>query len=130
MTTNVLFICPHSAGKSLAAATYFRASTARRNMAVSIAVAGPEPDEVNMPNVADALAKQGFAVDWHPRRIAAADTSQADLLISIGCDHDSIPTDKAIIEWDVPLISRDLFGSLQAIHERCEALAAQLHDRP
>lgn len=126
MTTTVLFMCPHSAGKSLAAATYFRAASARRGLDVSIAVAGPEPDEVNMPNVVGALEEQGFTIGWQPRLITEHDVADADLLISIGCDHSTIPIDVAITEWDAPLISKDLLGSLQAIHGYAEQLAHDL----
>ncbi len=126
MTTNVLFMCPHSAGKSLAAATYFRAAAARRGVDVSIAVAGPDPDEVNMPHVAAALIDQGFTIGWQPKLISVEDTSAADLLISIGCGHETIPGNAEITEWDVPLISQDLQGSLQAIHGHAESLAREL----
>lgn len=126
MSTHVLFMCPHSAGKSLAAATYFRAAAARSGLDVTIAVAGPDPDDVNMPTVAGALQDQGYTIDWNPKLVDPADTSTADIIISIGCDADTIPTDKQVVEWDVPLISQNLLGSLQAIHDRSEELACQL----
>ncbi len=122
----VLFMCPHSAGKSLAAATYFRAAAHRIGLHVDIAVAGPDPDETNMTNVVGALTDQGYRIDWQPRLVTERDTAEAAHLISIGCDHDTIPTSAEITEWDVPLISQDLAGSLQAIHDRCEGLAREL----
>lgn len=123
---NVLFLCPHSAGKSLAAATYFRAAAARAELEVNIAVAGPEPDETNMTNVVEALTAQGYRIDWHPRLVSEQDTADATHLISIGCDHGALPTESEIIEWDVPMISQDLYGSLRAIHARCETLVEEL----
>lgn len=126
MTTNVLFMCPHSAGKSLAAATYFRAAAARTGLDVSIAIAGPDPDEVNMPNVAAELEAEGYTIGWNPKLVANADTEKADILISIGCDHDAIPTDAEIVEWDAPMISENLLASLQVIHQHAEGLAAEL----
>lgn len=126
MTTTVLFMCPHSAGKSLAAATYFRAAAARTGLDVRITVAGPDPDEVNMPTVAGALSDQGFTIGWEPELVTVEHTSHADLLISIGCDHETIPTSGELVEWDVPLISQDLMGSLQSIHEHAEALARSM----
>ncbi len=126
VSTKVLFMCPHSAGKSLAAATYFRAASSRLGLDVSIAVAGPEPDEVNMPPVVEALESQGFTIGWTPRLVDESDTSDAEILISIGCDHETIPGDREVAEWEVPLISQDLAGSLQAIHDNAEALAARL----
>ncbi|MGI8658830.1 MAG: hypothetical protein ACR2K4_08735 [Candidatus Limnocylindria bacterium] len=35
MTTTVLFLCPHAAGKSLLAATYFRAAAVRSGLDVA-----------------------------------------------------------------------------------------------
>ncbi len=128
MTTNVLFMCPHSAGKSLAAATYFRSAAHRAGLDVDIAVAGPDPDDENMPTVVEALTAEGYQISWRPRLVSEQDTTGADRMISIGCDHDAIPTDGDIIEWDVPLPSQDLSGSLRAIHDRCEALALEMAD--
>mgnify|MGYP000435940940 CR=1 FL=1 len=126
MTVKILFTCPHAAGKSLAAATYFRSAAFRAELDVEISVAGPEPDEHNMPTVADALATEGFQISWHPRLITEDDTANADHVISIGCDHDDIPANVEIIEWDAPLISQNLMGSLRAIHDHCEAFAGRL----
>ncbi len=126
MSIKVLFMCPHSAGKSLAAATYFRSAAWRAGLDVEIAVAGPEPDEVNMPHVVEALAAQGYTIDWSPRLITDRDTTDADHLVSIGCDHETIPSGKQITEWDVPLISADPTGSLRAIHDHCEQFATDL----
>ena len=129
MTTKVLFMCPHSAGKSLAAATYFRAAAARLDLDVSIDVAGPEPDAVNMAPVEAELQREGFTIGWNPKLVTAADVDNADVLISIGCDPAALPTTPATVElaeWDTPFISEDLFGSLQAIHQHAEALAHQL----
>jgi hypothetical protein len=72
------------------------------------------------------LSAQGYSIDWHPKLVDVDDTTNADLLVSIGCEHDSIPTDKSIIEWDVPLLSEDFMGSMQAIHDHAEGLADQL----
>lgn len=124
--TRVLFLCPHAAGKSLFAATYFRAAAARTGMNVEIDVAGPEPDAENMPNVTAALEAQGYAISWNPRTVTRDDTLAAELTVSIGCDHSSIPADQAIIEWDVPLLSEDFDASMRAIHHNAEALAAEL----
>ncbi|HUG85674.1 MAG TPA: hypothetical protein VMM13_14005, partial [Euzebya sp.] len=74
MTTRVLFMCPHAAGKSLLAATYVRAAARRAALDVTIAVAGPDPDAHNMPGVVAALRSQGYTIDWHPRRITPDDT--------------------------------------------------------
>ncbi len=122
----VLFMCPHAAGKSLFAATYFRAAAIRKGVDVNISVAGPEPDPANMPNVRAALEEQGYTISWHPRLVTPDDTSAADIVISVGCDHAAIPTDGPIIEWDVPLLSEDFEGSMRGIHIHAESLAAEL----
>lgn len=122
-TTRVLFVCPHAAGKSLLAATYFRAAAARAGLDVDIDVAGPEPDPVNMPDVQAALEAQGFAIGWQPRLVTAEDTAMADMIVSIGCDLAAIPTDREVLEWDAPMLSEDFAGSLRAIHEHAQALA-------
>ncbi|MCV0402815.1 MAG: hypothetical protein K5924_03780 [Chloroflexi bacterium] len=126
MSTRVLFLCPHAAGKSLAAATYFRAAAERLNLETVIDVAGPEPDERNIPAVVAALEADGHPIAWQPRRVAASDAERADIVVSIGCERGSIPTTRAIVEWDVPLLSDDLDGCLSAIRNHAEALAARL----
>lgn len=129
MTTRVLFMCPHAAGKSLLAATYFRAAAARAGLDVSINVAGPEPDARNMPNVQAALESQGYTISWEPKLVSREDTDNADLLVSVGCDHKAIPTHKTVTEWSVPMLSDDFSGSMNAIYEHAEALAAELAKR-
>lgn len=126
MTTTVLFLCPHAAGKSLLAATYFRAAAGRRGLDVNIEVAGPEPDPVNMPGVASALETQGYTIDWQPRPVESADVESADVVVSIGCDHSAIPEGRPITEWDVPLLSEDFAGSMEGIHRNAEDLALTL----
>jgi protein-tyrosine-phosphatase len=121
-------MCPHAAGKSLFAATYLRAAAGRNGIDVEIGVAGPDPDPENMPNVTAALESQGYTIGWHPRLVTADDTSAADLIISIGCDHTTIPTTVPIKEWDVPLLSEDFEASMRAIHTHAERLAAELAD--
>lgn len=129
MSTRVLFLCPHSAGKSLAAATYFRAAAIRSGLEVELDVAGPDPDADNMASVTEALRAQGYTIDWNPRLVTAADTEAADLVISVGCEPGTIPTEGAVIEWHVPMLSEDFDGSMGAIHREAEALAADLAPR-
>lgn len=126
MTTRVLFMCPHAAGKSLAAATYFRAAAARAGLDAVITVAGPEPDDVNMANVVAALQQQGYTIDWHPSQVTPDAIEGVDVLVSIGCEPTSIPTDRQLVEWDVPLLSADFTASMQGIHDHAEALAKSL----
>lgn len=125
-TTHVLFMCPHSAGKSLLAATYFRAAAARKGLDVAIDVAGPDPDPHNIARVQAALEAQGFTIGWTPRKVVADDTAKADHVISIGCDHSELPAADEITEWEVPMLSEDFEAALQAIYGRAEAFAESL----
>lgn len=91
MTTTVLFLCPHAAGKSLLAATYFRAAAVRSGPDVLIDVAGPEPDEENIPAVVAALLAQGHEIGWDPRLVSPGDAERAEALaasLANGPDHD------------------------------------------
>lgn len=128
MTTSVLFLCPHSAGKSLLGATYFRAAAERLGLDVEIDVdvAGPGPDEHNMENVTSALERQGYTIGWTPKLVSIDDTARADTIVSIGCEHADIPTDATLTEWDVPMLSEDLDGSIRAIYDHAEQLAASM----
>jgi protein-tyrosine-phosphatase len=126
MTMNVLFLCPHAAGKSVLAATYFRAAAARIGLDAIANVAGPEPEPDLGPRVRQALADQGFVEHWKPRLVSADDAASADTIVNIGCDRSAIPTDKTVIEWDVPLLTQDFAGATAAIHELAESLALML----
>ncbi len=125
MTTQVLFLCPHSAGKSVFAATYFRSAVARLGVDATADVAGTDPDDTVMPNVRAAIEAQGFAIVDTPSTVSASDVERVDIVVSIGCDHDEVPAE-SIIEWDVPMLSDDFGAAMNAIHQRAEALAASL----
>ncbi len=51
------------------------------------------------------------------------------MLLPGRCDRASIPADGVIADWDVPMLSDDFAGSVQAIRDRAEALAAGLAHR-
>lgn len=122
----ILFVCPHASAEGLVAATYFRAAAVRAGLEVAVDVVGTEPDEVNDPRVQAALRRQGFTIGWQPRLVTEVDARAANLIVSIGCEHRDIPTDKTIIEWPVPTVADDFDRCINAIHDRSEALAAEL----
>lgn len=122
MSTEVLFMCPHAAGKSIIAATYFQEAAQRRGLDVLVRIAGTDPDDEVMPNVREALEREGLVVDAHPSAVSEGHAAAADVIISIGCDHAEIPTNKPITEWDVPMLSDDLPGSMAAIRSRVDDL--------
>lgn len=124
--TRVLFMCPHSAGKSLIAAAYLQDAAARLGLDVEVEIAGTDPDEDNMPNVVAALTNQGYEINWSPRLVGTDVVANADHLVSIGCDHSEIPTDRVITEWEVPMLSDDLEGSMAAIKNNVDTMVAAL----
>jgi protein-tyrosine-phosphatase len=128
MTVNVLFLCPHAAGKSILAATYFSAAAARIGLDATAHVAGPEPDSELDPRVRRALQDQGFLEQWTPRLVQQHEADAADTIINIGCDRDSIPTTKAVTDWDVPLLTDDFSASIAALHQLAESLARSLSE--
>ena len=125
MTTRVLFLCPHAAGKSVLASTYFRSAAARLGIDAVAEVAGTDPDDDVMANVRAAIEAQGFAITDAPRLVTSADTARADIVVSIGCDLAAVPADVVVV-WDVPMLSDDFAGSMNEIHEQSEALARSL----
>lgn len=125
MTIHVLFLCPHSAGKSVFAATYFRAAAARLGVDAIADVAGTDPDDDIMPDVKAAIEAQGFVITDAPRLVSASDTERADIIVSIGCDRSEMLRND-VVEWEVPMLSDDFAGSMNAIFERSEALARTL----
>ena len=126
MTVTVLFLCPHAAGKSILAATYFQAAAARLGLDAVAAVAGPEPENELGPRVRKALHDQGFVERWTPRLVTPDDTACADVIVNIGCELSTIPTHQPMIEWDVPLLTDDFQGSMTAIYDHAESLVLRL----
>ena len=126
MTTRILFLCPHSAGKSVLAATYFTAAAARIGLDAIADVAGPEPDDDLGPNVRRALRAQGFVEGWQPKLLSAQDVANADAIVNIGCDPSALPTGTRVIQWDVPLLDDDFQGAMTTIHSFAESLARDL----
>lgn len=126
MPTKVLFLCEHAAGKSLIAATYFHEAAVAAGLDVEISVAGTDPDGANMPDVVEALTAEGYDIGWSPRLVSVEDVSASDHVISIGCDPSEIPGGTAITEWDVPMLSEDLPGSMSAIRRKVFGLVRDL----
>ncbi len=56
-----------------------------------IDVAGPEPDEENIPAVVAALQAQGHEIGWEPRLVSRGDAERAEALaasLANRPDHD------------------------------------------
>jgi len=109
MSKKILFMCPHGAAKSVMAMTYFQKLADEKGLDIVADAAGPFPDEVTNPKTVALLSEEGFDLSKHvPRKVTAEDISQADKVVSLGCELGDLPkTDKAIEtieQWDDVLI--------------------------
>ncbi|HLY28062.1 MAG TPA: hypothetical protein VKQ72_17080 [Aggregatilineales bacterium] len=129
MTTNVLFLCPHNAAKSVFALAYFNQLAQQAGLAVKADSAGTEPDEVISPLVAAMLADEGLDVShMRPRLITAEDLRKARRIISMGCSPASLGIEPERLElWtDIPNVSQDAEGARRAIRTHVEQVIAEL----
>jgi protein-tyrosine-phosphatase len=130
--TQVLFMCPHGAAKSVLASAYFRRLAKERGLNVIVDAAGTEPDPAVAPAVAAHLAKQGYPVPSEkPRLVTPDDLGKADVVISLGCDLTRSPKPAGtLVKWDdVPAPSEDFAGADDAIRRHVAALVDQLADQ-
>ena len=127
MAQTILFLCPHSAAKSVIAAAYSQRLALRYGMDLSIDFAGTEPDEVLSPSVVARLLAEGIDVSHQvPRHVTDEDLERADWVFSMGCDIDA-PLDTRVEHWDnVPSPSQDLDGTFQAIREHLDSFFEHL----
>ena len=127
--TNVLFMCPHGAAKSVLASAYFEQYAKERGLNVRVVSAGIDPDENVAPAVAAHLFKSGYPVPTaKPRRVTDADFRAADLVISIGCDVKDLPAQHpGLLDWsDVPDLSAGFGTSDAKIREHVLQLVDEL----
>lgn len=124
MTKIVLFMCPHSAAKSVLAASYFNRTAEARGLDIRAEFAGTEPDDEISPNVLAMLARDGFDAPVHgPRLVSADELAAAARIVSMGCEVEAAN----VIHWrDVPPVSVDAEVAAQAIREYVEALIGEL----
>lgn len=128
-TPTVLFLCPHGAAKSVLASARFQQLAAERGLKVRVDAAGTDPDDAVSPQVVSHLKQQKIAVPvTKPRKVSQADLDGADVVISIGCDLNALPTRPANLRsWDeVPSPSADLSAADEAIRRRVAALVEEL----
>lgn len=130
--TQVLFLCPHGAAKSVLASTHFAELAKQRGLRVTVDFAGTEPDAAIAPKVAEHLKKQGLTpVAPAPRLVSPADIEAADVVISLGCDVARLPKGggKNLRQWDVPGPGEQLIEADAAIRARVVALVEELMQR-
>jgi len=123
MTTQILFLCPHNAAKSIYAATTFAAKALDD---VSVTTAGTHPDEEVLPIVAQQLASAGHVITDSPKTVTTEALDAADHIINIGCDHGELPTENTITDWQIPNFSDDPAVAFAALDDHVAALLAQL----
>ncbi len=130
MTTSVLFLCPHSAAKSVASATFLRDRAARRGIAVDVTNAGTHPDEIVLPIVRERLEGDGLDVQSVPHVVTVEELDAADVIVNIGCDHDDLPsTEKPMVEWSIPNFSDDPVVAFAAIEQHVDEMVDALAQR-
>lgn len=130
MTTNILFLCPHAAAKSVFAMTYFEDLAAKADLDVSVSNAGTEPDATAAPKVAAWLENEGFDLEgFVPPLLTDVMLDSADIVVSIGCiSAEAVPPNTRYLDWsDVPQPSQDLEGSRNAIYAYVEGLIEELN---
>jgi arsenate reductase len=125
----VLFMCPHGAAKSVLASAYFRQLAKERGLNVLVTSAGTKPEAATAPAVATHLTRQGLLTPTNaPRKVAAEDLAQADLVVSLGCDLSGLPKPKGTLRiWDdIPSPSANFAAADDAIRVRVIALVDEL----
>lgn len=129
--TNVLFLCPHAAAKSVLAMTYFTDLAAKANLAVDVSNAGTEPDPSVHPLVAAHLKEEGVDLtEFVPPLLTKSDLESADIVVSIGCiSAEQVPAGSRFLDWsDVPMISDGFEPANARIREHVVKLVEELSD--
>lgn len=133
MTQTILFLCPHSAAKSVLAAAYCQHLAAQRQLDLIATFAGTEPDATIAPAIAELLQAEGIALTGlTPRLVTSEDLAQAWRVISMGCDITHLaPAGLAVKHWDdVPPASQNLAAAQATILTHVEQLVAELDGLP
>ena len=99
-TPEVLFVCVHNAGRSIAASVLLD-HYAKGKIAVSSAGSNPVK-EIN-PTVAEVLRERGLDPSKQfPKPLSESVTQQADVVITMGCgDACTIYPGKRYLDWDL-----------------------------
>ena len=103
MATTIIFLCPHAAAKSVAAAAFLTREAGERGLSLQISTAGTHPDPDILPIVRARLEMEGLPVHEPPRKVTDEDLSAADMIVNIGCDHDDLPTPRLLPNGTFPI---------------------------
>jgi protein-tyrosine-phosphatase len=126
---NVLFMCPHGAGKSVLASAYFQRRAKERGLNVRVDSAGTDPDPEVGKAVAAHLTKTGYTIPIDkPRRVTTSDVEQADIVVSLGCDLAGMPKPRGtLLKWDdVPGPGENFAMADELIKKHVEELIDEL----
>jgi len=124
--TRILFLCPHGAAKSVAAAAMVHEKASRKGLNVVVSNAGTDPDPGLNPIVVAYLTESGMPVPEGPRHVTGEDTANAHLVVNIGCDHTDIPVFGPMIEWNIPDFSDNPDAAFAALQVESDSLVASL----
>jgi protein-tyrosine-phosphatase len=126
--TTILFLCPHSAAKSVLAAAYCQQVAKAQGLQLKVDFAGTHPDETIAPAVVEFLKGQNLETPHPPRCVTRYDIATASTLVSLGCDLNDLPLQgKEVERWDdVPPVSQDFEKAWLEIKKKVETLIAQL----
>lgn len=129
MSTNVLFLCPHAAAKSVLAMTYFQDLADKAGLDVRVSNAGTEPDAAIMPAVEAYIQNEGFNLaGFTPTLLNDEHLASADIVVSMGClAAEDVPEGVRYLDWsDVPQLSDGFQISRDSIYVHVKTLVAEL----
>jgi arsenate reductase len=129
MSQKILFLCPHSAAKSVIAAAYCQHLANQHGLDLQATVAGTEPDDQVAPAVATLLSAEGLDIaSYTPRHVTREALAAAFRVISLGCDiTDLAPPGLLVERWDdVPPPSQDLAEAKEIILAHVKQLVEEL----
>ena len=99
-TPEVLFVCVHNAGRSIAASVLLDNYA---NGKIAVSSAGSNPAKEINPTVAEVLRERGLDPSKQfPKPLTDSATQQADVIITMGCgDACTIYPGKRYLDWDL-----------------------------
>jgi len=129
MTTSVLFVCIHNAGRSQMAAGYL---TALSGGSIEVRSGGSEPGDQINPMAIAAMAEEGIDISQGlPQLMTTEHVRDSDVVITMGCgDVCPIFPGKRYEDWELVDPAGKSLDDVRPIRDdikrRVEALLAQL----
>lgn len=121
----IAFVCLHGSAKSVLATEYLNRIARERGVEVSATASGREPDDELPENVVAGMRAKGYDVAGRkPVAATAQRFSDADVVVSFGCDLDGlVPGTRTIELWSAcPAVSDDFEAAWRFITERVDRL--------